>query len=75
MVGPPPTATANSKPSSFSSFRPFASPLLQAKKSNSLRITGTQITVKLEEINGRKCGVTCKGGLPDLGSSVESVRF
>ena len=49
--------------------------LLQAKKSNSLRVTGTQKMVKLKEINGRQSGVICKGVYPDLGSSVELMRF
>lgn len=49
--------------------------LLQAKKSNSLCVTGTQIMVKLKEINGRHHGVICKGLYPDLGSPVELVRF
>lgn len=49
--------------------------LLQAKKLNSLCVTGTQIMVKLKEINGRQRGVICKGLYPDLGSSVELVRF
>ena len=49
--------------------------LLQAKKSNSLRVTGTQKMVKLKEINGRQSWVICKGVYPDLGSSVELMRF
>lgn len=56
-------------------FQAICITLLQAKKSNSLRVTGTQKMVKLKETNGRQSGVICKGVYPDLGSSVEFVRF
>ena len=48
MVGPPPAEAVNFKPSS----RPVAPPLPQAKKSDSVQVTGTQVVIKLKEISG-----------------------